>query len=230
MNELLSSDTYFFSALTVIVFALASALQKKTRLVLLNPIMISGFAIIGILCLLDIPVQVYQAGCRVLTYLLTPATICLAIAFYEQIGKMKKHLLPILLGVLTGVLCSAGSIYILAKLFELPDVILLSLLPKSVTSAIGVPLSEEIGGIGALTMAAICITGISGNILAPFYCKLFRLDDPISQGVAIGTASHVIGTTRAMEMGQLTGAVSSFALTIAGLVTSFLLSFLAQYL
>lgn len=230
MNELLSSDTYFFSALTVIVFALASALQKKTRLVLLNPIMISGFAIIGILCLLDIPVQVYQDGCRVLTYLLTPATICLAIAFYEQIGKMKKQLLPILLGVLTGVLCSAGSIYILAKLFELPDVILLSLLPKSVTSAIGVPLSEEIGGIGALTMAAICITGISGNILAPFYCKLFRLDDPISQGVAIGTASHVIGTTRAMEMGQLTGAVSSFSLTIAGLVTSFLLSFLAQYL
>ena len=230
MHDLFSADTYFFGALTVITFALASALQKKTKMVLLNPIMISGFAIIGILSLLDIPIQVYQNGCRVLTYLLTPATICLAISFYEQIGKMKQHLIPILIGVLTGVLCSAGSIYLLVKLFDLPDVILFSLLPKGVTSAIGIPLSEEIGGIGALTMAAISITGISGNILVPFYCKLFRLDDPISQGVAIGTASHVIGTTRAMEMGQLTGAVSSLSLTVAAIVTSFFLSMIAPYM
>ena len=230
MRELFSGETYFFGALTVIVFALASQLQKKTKMVVLNPIMISGFAIIGFLSVLDIPVDVYQDGCRVLSYLLTPATICLAISFYEQIGKMKKHLLPILVGVLTGVLCSAGSIYLLAKLFALPDTILFSLLPKSVTSAIGIPLSEEIGGIGALTMAAISITGISGNILAPFYCKLFRLEDPISQGVAIGTASHVIGTTRAIEMGELIGAVSSLSLTVAAIVTSFFLSMIAPYL
>ena len=107
---------------------------------------------------------------------------------------------------------------------------MLSLLPKSITSAVGIPLSEEIGGIGALTMAAISITGISANILAPTYCKWFRLDDPISQGVAIGTASHVIGTARAMEMGQLTGAVSSLSLTVAAIVTSFFLSMIAPYL
>ena len=230
MTEIFESSTYFFAALTVIIFSLASFLQKKTGMVALNPIMISALVIIGFLSVTDIPVQVYQAGCQVLSYLLTPATICLAISFYEQIGKMKKHLIPILVGVLAGVLCSAGSIYCLGKLFRLDDVILFSLLPKSVTSAIGVPLSEELGGIGALTMAAISITGISGNILAPIYCKWFKLDDPISQGVAIGTSSHVIGTARAIQMGELTGAVSSLSLTIAAITTSFFLSMIAPFL
>lgn len=230
MTELFGTSTYFFSALTVIAYALAASLQKKTRMVVLNPIMVSALAIIAFLSALDIPVAVYQDGCRVLSYLLTPATICLAISFYEQIGRLRNHLVPILAGVLAGVLCSAGSIYLLAKLFALPDTILFSLLPKSVTSAIGIPLSEEIGGIGALTMAAISITGISGNILAPLYCKWFRLEDPIAQGVAVGTSSHVIGTARAFEMSELAGAVSSLSLTIAAIVTSFLLSFLAQYL
>lgn len=230
MRELLSADTYFFGALTVIAFALASALQKKTKLVILNPIMVSAFGIIALLSVLDIPVEVYQSGCRVLSYLLTPATICLAISFYEQLSKMKKHLVPILAGVLAGTLCSAGSIYLLSRLCGLPDTIMLSILPKSITSAVGIPLSEEIGGIGALTMAAISITGISANILAPTYCKWFRLEDPVSQGVAIGTASHVIGTARAMEMGKLTGAVSSLSLTIAAIVTSFFLSMIAPYL
>ena len=230
MTELFSTSTYFFTTLTVIAYALAAALQKKTRLVILNPIMLSALGIIAFLNALDIPVGVYQNGCQILSYLLTPATICLAISFYEQIGRLKKHLIPILAGIIAGVLCSAGSIYLLAKLFGLPDVILLSLLPKSVTSAIGIPLSDEIGGIGALTMAAISITGISGNILAPVYCKWFRLDDPVSQGVAVGTASHVIGTARAMEMGELTGAVSSLSLTIAAIITAFFLSSVAPYL
>lgn len=230
MTDLFSASSYFFAALTVVVYALAAALQRKMRMVVLNPIMISAFAVIGFLGALDIPVAVYQKGCQVLSYLLTPATICLAISFYEQIGKLKKHLLPMLGGIVAGVLCSAGSICLLAKLFALPDTILFSLLPKSVTSAIGVPLSEELGGIGALTMAAISITGISGNILAPTYCRWFRLEDPISRGVAIGTSSHVIGTTRAIEMGQLTGAVSSLSLTIAAVLTSFFLSAVAPYL
>ena len=230
MLELINTSSYFFVTLTVVVYALSGALQRKTKMVVLNPIMISAIVIIAFLSILDIPLKVYQDGCHVLSYLLTPATICLAISFYEQIGMMKKQLFPILAGVLAGVLCSAGSIYLLAKCFALPDTILFSLLPKSVTSAIGVPLSEEIGGIGALTMAAISITGISGNILSPTYCKWFRLEDPIAQGVAIGTSAHVIGTARAMEMNQLAGAVSSLSLTIAAIVTSFFLSLIAPYL
>lgn len=230
MIELFSVSTYFFTALTVVAYALAAAFQRKTRMVVFNPIVIAGFAIIGFLTLLDIPSSVYQQGCQVLSYFLTPATICLAISFYEQIGRMKRHLLPILVGVLAGVVCSAGSIYVLGKLFAIPDWMLCSLLPKSVTAAIGVAISEEIGGIAAITTASITITGISGNILMPKFCKWFRLEEPIAQGVAIGTSAHVIGTTRAFEMSELAGAVGSLSLTIAGIITSFLLSFLAPYL
>lgn len=230
MNDLLYASTYFFTALTVVAFALADVFQKKTQMVIFNPIIVSALGIIVVLKMLDIPSEVYQEGCRVLTYLLTPATICLAISFYVQISKLKKQLLPIFVGVLAGVICSAGSICFLSKFFALSDTMLFSLLPKSVTAAIGVPLSEEIGGVAALTTASITITGISGNILSPLFCKWFRLKDPVAQGVAIGTSSHVIGTVRAFEMSEMAGAVGSLSLTIAGLVTSFLLSFLAQYL
>lgn len=230
MTELFSASTYFFTALTVIVFVLASACQKKLKLVIFNPVLVSVLVIIGVLSLLDIPYAVYQESCHVLSYLLTPATICLAISFYEQLGRLKKHLLPVIIGVLCGVVCSIGGIYLMAKAFALPDAILVSLLPKSVTTAIGVVLSEELGGIAAITTAVIIITGISGNILMPTLCKWFRLDDPIAQGVATGTASHVIGTTRAFEMSEMAGAVSSLSLTIAGMATSVLLSFLAPYL
>ena len=229
MSELFSSSTYFFTALTLVAYALASVFQKKVRLVVFNPIMISALAIIGLLTALDIPSSAYQEGCRIMSYLMTPATICLGIAFYEQIGKLKKHLLPIFVGVLMGVLCSAGSIYFLSKLFLLPDTILFSLWPKSVTTAIGVPLSEEIGGIGAITTAGITITGIFGNIMGPTFCKWFRLKNPIAQGVAIGTSAHVIGTTRAFEMNELAGAVGTLSLTVAGISTSVLLSVIAQY-
>jgi putative effector of murein hydrolase len=230
MTEFFSSSAYFFTALTVIVYALAAACQKKLRLVVFNPILMSALAIIAFLTVQDIPSSVYQEGCRMLSYLMTPATICLAIAFYEQIGRMKKHLIPIVIGVLAGVVCSAGSIYGLSKLFALPDTILFSLLPKSVTTAIGLPLSEELGGIAAITTAAIIISGIIGNILMPILCKWFRLKHPIAQGVAIGTSAHVIGTTRAFELSEMAGAVGSLSLTIAGISTSVALSFLAQYL
>lgn len=230
MTEFFSSSAYFFTALTVIVYALTAACQKKLRLVVFNPILMSALAIIAFLTVQDIPSSVYQDGCRMLSYLMTPATICLAIAFYEQIGRMKKHLIPIVIGVLAGVVCSAGSIYGLSKLFDLPDTILFSLLPKSVTTAIGLPLSEELGGIAAITTAAIIISGIIGNILMPILCKWFRLKHPIAQGVAIGTSAHVIGTTRAFELSEMAGAVGSLSLTIAGISTSVALSFLAQYL
>ena len=230
MCELFSASTYFFAALTVVVFALASACQKKLKLVIFNPVLVSVLVIIGLLTVLDIPYAVYQESCRILSYLLTPATICLAISFYEQIDRLKKHLLPIMIGVLCGVLCSIGSIYLMSKAFGLSDAMMFSLLPKSVTTAIGVVLSEEMGGIAAITTAVIIITGISGNILMPPLCKWLRLEAPIAQGVATGTSSHVIGTTRAFEMSEMAGAVSSLSLTIAGLITSVLLSFLAPYL
>lgn len=230
MRDFLSGSTFFFACLTLIVFSLASLLQQKLKSPLLNPIPITAAVIIALLALLKIPNSAYQAGCQVLSYLLTPATICLAISFYEQFQNLKKHLLTVTLGVLAGTVCSLGSIYLMGKLFGLEQVMIVSMLPKSVTTAIGVALSEEIGGIAAIATAGIVVTGILGNMIGGFLCKVFRITDPVAQGVAFGTSAHVIGTAKAAEMGALPGAVSSLSLTLAGIITSVLLSFLSQFL
>lgn len=230
MADFLFANQYFCVTLTVVAYALGAAIQKKWKLAVLNPIVISAGLIIGLLSLLEVPNETYQAGCRVLNYLLTPATICLAISFYEQFREMRAHLGAIFLGVILGSLFCLGSIYIAGKLLGFDRVLILSLLPKSITNAIGVALSTEIGGIAAITTAGIAVTGTFGNIAGAAICRLFRIDHPIAMGVAFGTASHVIGTARAGELHALAGAVGSFSLTTAGLLTALSLSFLAQYL
>ena len=230
MLEFLSGSTYFAVTLALVVYAFTDALQKRVKSPLLNPLVVSSAVVIIVLLVLDIPNEDFQAGCQVLNYLLPPATICLSISFYEKFQALKHYLPAVIAGVLAGIVCSLGSVYILCSLCGLDRVITLSLLPKSITTAIGVALSSEIGGIAAITTVAICITGNLGNMLGPALCKLLRIDDEIARGVAFGTASHVIGTSKAMELSQLSGAVSSLSLTIAGIVTCVLLSFLAQYL
>ena len=230
MPEFFGTSTYFFVAITLGCFSLANLCQKKLKQPLLNPILVSAVMVIAVLKMLDVPNAAYQVGCHSLSFLLTPATICLAISFYEQFQKLKDHIGAVFTGVLAGTLCSIGFIYLLSRVFGLTDDLTASLLPKSVTTAIGVALSQEIGGIGAITTAAIAITGIFGNILGPSLCKLLRIRNPIAQGVAFGTSSHVIGTSRATQLHPLTGAVSSLSLTIAGIVTTVLLSFLTQWL
>ena len=229
MTDLLNSSTFFCVSLTLIAFCAAYALQQKWKLAVLNPIVISAAVIIVTLKVLKIPNATYQAGCQILSFLLTPATICLSISFYEQFRNLKKHLLAVTVGVAVGTVASIGAIWALSKLFGLDRALTASMLPKSVTTAIGVALSTELGGIAAITTAAIVITGIFGNIIGPALCRLFRLDDPVAQGAAFGTSAHVVGTTRAMEMSALAGAVSSLSLTLAGIVTCILMSFLAQF-
>lgn len=230
MSEFFSGSSFFCVALTLITFCIADAAQKKWKLAILNPIMVSAIMVILVLFVLDIPNEVYQSGCQVLSYLLTPATICLSISFYSQFQALKKHLPCMAVGVLAGTICSLGSVYLLCTVFGLDRALLLSLMPKSVTTAIGVALSEEVGGISAVTTAAIVVTGTFGNIAGPWLCKIFRIKNEIAQGVAFGTASHVVGTAKAAELSQMAGAVSSLALTIAGLATAVLLSFLTQYI
>ena len=229
MTEFVNSSSFFCVTLTLVAFCAASALQKKWKLAVLNPIVLSAAAIIVVLKVLQIPNTVYQSGCQILSFLLTPATICLSISFYEQFQNLKKHLLAVSVGVIAGTVASIGGIWALAYLFGLDRALLASMLPKSVTTAIGVALSAELGGIAAITTAAIVITGIFGNIIGPGLCKLFRLSDPVAQGAAFGTSAHVVGTTRAMEMSALAGAVSSLSLTLAGIATCIIMSFLAQF-
>ena len=226
MTQILSECSFFAVALTLIAFCIGSLCQRKWKKAILNPILIGATLVMLTLWLLDIPVHQYQSDCKPLTYLTTPATICLAISFYEQLRKLKKHLLAILIGVTGGTVASLLSVWMLSKLFGFNQILTVSLLPQSITSAIGVVLSEQAGGVGALTTAVIIITGIFGNVTGPALAKLFHLNDPVSQGVSFGTASHVIGTSRATEMSPLTGAVSSMSLTLAGLITTVIMSFL----
>ena len=230
MTDFLNESSFFCMTLTLVAFAAASALQRKWKLAILNPILLSAIAVIAVLKLLNIPNETYQAGCRVLSFLLTPATICLAISFYDQFNALRSHLAAVAAGVLAGTVASLGSVWLLGRMFGLEEVLVVSLLPKSVTTAIGVALSQEIGGVGAITTAAIVITGILGNISGPLLCRVFRLEDEIAQGVAFGTAAHVIGTAKAAELGKMTGAVSSLSLTLAGLITCVIMSFAAQFL
>ena len=228
MIDFLSGSTYFPLVLTFTAFGIGSLIQKKWKLAIFNPILIGSLLVIAVLTLLDIPCEEYQAGCEALTLLLTPATICLAISLHEQLQRLKPHLPAVLAGVILGTLASIGCIWGLSRLLGLDETILCSLLPKSVTTAIGIALSDEIGGVSAITAGAIAITGIGGNICGKALCKLGGIRNEVAQGVAFGTASHVVGTHRAAQLSQLTGAVSSLSLTIAGLLTAVVLSCVYQ--
>lgn len=230
MTEILTSSSFFCMALTLAAFSLCAALQRRTKLAILNPIIFSALLVMAVLTALDIPNSVYQEHVQILNFLLTPATICLAISFYEQFQAMKKHLLPLCIGVIVGCVCCVGSVYLMTLFFGFDQVLTVSVLPKGITNAIAVALSQKLGGIAAITTAGTAITGTFGNIAGPALCKLFRIRNPIAQGVAFGTASHVIGTSRAVEMSELAGAVSSFALTIAGIFTCLVISISTQFI
>lgn len=225
MLDFLDSAAFFSVLLTFLAFSAGLLLQKKWNSPLLSPILIGAIIVIVFLKLFQIPNEVYQRGCSILSFLLTPATICFSIAFYQQLQKLKKHIFAITLGVLGGTLCGLGFIYLMCQLFSLDWSVTASLLPKSVTNAIGVVLSEQMGGITSVTTAAIMITGTFGHIIGPAVCKLFQIKDPIAQGVAYGTSAHIIGTSKANEISQLCGAASTLSLTVAGIVTSVVLSF-----
>ena len=230
MSEFLSASSFFAVALTLAVWRGARALQKKTGSQLLHPILVSVGVIILVLLAAGIPNSAYQERMKPFSWLMTPATICLAVPLYEQVKVLKKNLGAIFLGALCGTLTSLICVGGLCLLFRLDKTLTVSLLPKSVTTAIGAPVSKALGGLESVTVAVIIATGILGSVCGQAACRLFRIQDPIAQGTAIGTASHVIGTTRANEMGALQGAVSSLSLVIAGLLTAFLVPALAQIL
>lgn len=229
MNEFLSGSA-FCILLTLSAFGLVKYLQDKTKLVILNPILFGSALVILLLYLLGVPNQAYQNSCQILKFLLTPATICLSIAFYQQFQALKKHIWAVLAGVLAGSISCLFFIYFTSKFFGLDQAVLISLLPKSITTAIGTAISEELGGFAAITTFGISVTGIFGYTAGPALCKFFKIRNPIAQGVSFGTAVHVIGSAKATEMNQLAGAVASLSLTLAGLITVIILSFCAQFL
>ena len=204
--------------------------QKKLKSAIANPILIAVVLILLFMLATGLSNQTYQAGTKLFSWLLTPATVCLAIPMYQQLQVLKKNLPAILAGVACGAVSCMFMVLACGILFHFEPELTASLLPKSVTSAIGVPLSEMAGGISAITTTVIVLTGIVANIFGTLCCKIFRLKDPISQGVAFGTAGHVIGTAKANELSPLTGAVSSLSLVTAGLLTAVVFPLVMQLL
>ena len=220
MAEFLSSLSLFPLVLTFGAYQFALWLQKKGKSPVLNPILVASLLVIAFLLVTGISNDTFQAGSKPLTWLLTPATVCLALPLYKQVKTLKKSLPAILVGISAGTVVSLLFIFGLCLLFRLDRAMTVSLLPKSITTAMGMVLSENAGGYGSLTAAAIIITGIQGSLMGTMLCKLLRITDPVAQGVAFGTASHVVGTSRATELGQLQGAVSSLSLAVAGILTA----------
>ncbi|MCQ2437432.1 MAG: LrgB family protein [Clostridia bacterium] len=219
MRAILTDSAYFGVVISLLAYYIGTVLKKKLKWALMNPLLISVILVIGALLLLGIDYEAYNASAKYITYFLTPATVCLAVPLYEQLTLLKKHFKAVMLGILSGVLASLGCILLLALLFHMDHAGYVTLLPKSITTAIGLGMSESMGGIPAITAAAIIITGILGNIIAEGFLKLLHVTEPVARGVAIGTASHAIGTSRAMELGEAEGAISSLSIAVAGLMT-----------
>ncbi len=222
MHNFLSQIPLFSIVLTVGAFQIGLWCQKKTKSPLCNPILIGTALVIGVLLLTDFDPQAYQEGTASMSWLLTPATVCLAVPLSCQLKLLKRNLPAILAGITAGTLASLACILLLCRAFGLQEQLTVSLLPKSVTVALGLVLSEGNNGIPALTSVAILITGILGNLSGSMLCKILRLKSPVCQGVAFGTASHIVGTARANEIDPLTGAVSSLSLVVAGVLTTLL--------
>ncbi len=230
MKDIFANFTFFGVAISLIGYELGLFLKKKFSIPIFNPLLVSVVFVIGFLLLFRIDYDTYNEGAKYLSYLLTPATVCLAIPLYQQIELLKKNMLAVILGILSGVLASLFSTLLFAVLFGMTHTEYVTMLPKSITTAIGMAISEEAGGIVTITIASIILTGIIGAILAESVCKIFKIQEPIAKGVAIGSASHAMGTAKALEMGEIEGAMSSLAIAVAGLMTVVGASFFAQLL
>ena len=217
---MLESIDIFPVLLTLAAFQVGQLCQRKWKKPIFNPTLIGMILVVLFILITGMNADVYTAGMKKMSWLMTPATICLAIPMYEQFRVLKKSLKAILAGVCAGAVSCMLVITAAGLLLRFEQSILISMLPKSVTTAIGVSLSELFGGMGGVTTAMIIVTGIFGNMIGTVLCKLFGITDPISQGVAFGTSAHVIGTAKANELSQLTGAASSLSLVVAGLLTA----------
>ncbi|MEG1907747.1 MAG: LrgB family protein [Gordonibacter sp.] len=201
-------------------FKLSVLLYEKVKSPLLNPLLVAVACIIATLCALRIPLESYEQSVQVISFLLGPATVALAYSVYRQRQMLKEHFVPIFAGCLVGSLVSMASAFALCKLLGLDDALALSFVPKSVTTPIAIAVSEQLGGITSITVAAVIVTGIMGAICAPLMSRLFRVRNRVARGVAIGTCSHAVGTTKAIEMGELEGAMSGVSIAVSGLLTT----------
>ncbi len=219
MKEIVGGSIYFGFFLTIGAYYIGLRVRKRLNLGIFNPLLIAILLVMGVLVVTGIGYEDYQQGGRFVSDLLTPATVCLAIPLYKQLHLLKKHGLAVAVGITSGVMTSAVCIFVFCKLFRLGHEHYVTLLPKSITTAIGMGVSEEAGGIVTLTVISIVITGIVGNMCAEMLCRLAKIIHPVAKGLAIGTSAHALGTAKALELGEIEGAMSSLSIAVAGLMT-----------
>jgi predicted murein hydrolase (TIGR00659 family) len=230
MNELLSETVFFGVVITLLTYWIGLWVKKKTKLALANPLLIAVIIIVAFLLLFNVDYETYESGAKYVSVFLTPATVSLAIPLYRQIDMLKKYPKAIFGGVAAGVLTAMVSIFAMSLVFGLNHEQYVTLLPKSVTTAIAIGVSEKMGGNVGITIVAISITGILGNVGAETICRLFKIKEPIAKGLAIGTSSHAMGTSKAMEMGEIEGAMSSLSIVVAGIMTVVAVSVFAGFI
>lgn len=219
MNEFLVNSTYFGIVLSLLCYWGALKISEKVKSTLCNPLLVASVLIVAVLIIFKIDYETFDKGASYLTYFLTPATVCLAVPLYRQFQVLKSNMKAILLGITAGCVACMITIVGLAAVFSFDTSLTASILPKSITTAIAIGLSEEIGGISAVTVACVVITGIFGACTASTLFKIFKIQEPVAQGLATGASAHAIGTSRALELGEIQGAMSSLAIVVTGIMT-----------
>lgn len=230
MKELLTQSVFLGVVISLLCYRIGLWVKKKTGWALANPLLIAVMIIVSFLVLFDVEYETYQNGAKYISFFLTPATVSLAIPLYRQLDLLKRYPKAIVGGIAAGVLTAMVSIFLMSLAFGLNHEQYVTLLPKSITTAIGIGVSEKMGGVATITVVAISITGILGNIVAESICRLFHIEEPIARGLAIGTSAHALGTAKAMEIGEIEGAMSSLSIVVAAIMTVVSVSLFAQFI
>lgn len=225
MNQLFDNPLVILT-LCITAYQFGLYIYRKTKIPLLNPLFIAVSCIIAFMQAFGISLETFNTGGSIINMLLCPATMMLAIPMYKQRATIKKNLFPIAAGTLIGSIASMGSIYLICKYAGISDEIAMSLLPKSTTTPIAIEISRTVGGIPALTVASVIITGILGSILFPPILKKCNVKNSIASGIAIGTASHALGSAKAVEIGETEAALSGIAVGFAGMISVLIVLFL----
>ncbi|NLW39439.1 MAG: LrgB family protein [Tissierellia bacterium] len=224
-------DTPLFGiTLSLVAFIIGMYVHGKIKMTIFNPLLISAIIIISFLSYFDIDYDTFNKGGSLISFFIAPATVALAVPLYKNIKLLKKRWLSILIGISLGSLAGLFTIFILSKLFKIDQTIMVTMFPKSTTTAISMEIAEQIGGIPTLAVAFTAVAGIGGNLIGEYVFKLFKINDKVSKGVALGTASHAVRTAKAMEMGETEGALSSLSIGVAGIVSVFLIPWFMKLL
>lgn len=222
MKEILGQVTntpLFGVIISLVAFEIGMFIFKKTKLAIFNPLLIATIIVMGFLHFTGVEVKNYMLGANFVVFFLAPATVVLAVPLFQKIDLLKKYFIPIIGGGIIGAITAIVSVVIIGKLLGIDHNLLLSFMPKSITTPIGIEVSRMLGGIPSITVFAIIITGITGNVAAPFIYSVFRVKHPVAKGLGLGISSHAVGTSRAIEMGEIEGAMSALSIVIAGILT-----------